>query len=303
MSVVISPSCSTTSERSRRRSSAGSALSPASTSMFVRTLVSGVRSSCDASATSWRCALVDSSTAPNIVLKLAARRLSSSFPSTSIRSDRSCVSVTRSTVEVSRRTGLRAARATSRPRTAAARIPPSATRIRNKPIRWSDFSTSVSGRATWMAASGPYANVKTRRCVPSTVTSSQNAAPRSPATARTSSPTGSLTFCRGGTRTVPVRPHELYVPSRLAELGQDRQVGLTALPGDDPEPLNGDLGRARLERVVDGLAELFARDQVDGDGRRHDGQCDGGRGADGDASAEAHVSSRGGRSRRRGPCG
>ena len=30
--------------------------------MFVRTLVSGVRSSCDASATSWRCALVDSST-------------------------------------------------------------------------------------------------------------------------------------------------------------------------------------------------------------------------------------------------
>ena len=43
---------------------------PASTSMFVRTLVSGVRSSCDASATSWRCARVDSSSAPSIVLKL-----------------------------------------------------------------------------------------------------------------------------------------------------------------------------------------------------------------------------------------
>ncbi len=44
-------------------------------------------------------------------------------------------------------------------------------------MRSSDVSTSVSGRATCTAAPGPYANVKTRRCVPSTVTSSQNAAP------------------------------------------------------------------------------------------------------------------------------
>ena len=58
----------------------GSVRSPASTSMFVRTLVSGVRSSCDASATSWRCARVDSSSAASIVLKLAASRLSSSLP-------------------------------------------------------------------------------------------------------------------------------------------------------------------------------------------------------------------------------
>ena len=35
-------------------------------------------------------------------------------------------------------------------------------------MRRSDSSTSVSGLATWIAASGPYANVKTRRCVPST---------------------------------------------------------------------------------------------------------------------------------------
>ena len=54
--------------------------------MFVRTLVSGVRSSWDASATSCRCARVDSSSAASIVLKLAASRLSSSSPLTSIRS-------------------------------------------------------------------------------------------------------------------------------------------------------------------------------------------------------------------------
>ena len=48
--------------------------SRASTSMFVRRLVSGVRSSCDASATSCRCARAESSSAASIVLKLAARR-------------------------------------------------------------------------------------------------------------------------------------------------------------------------------------------------------------------------------------
>ena len=102
---------------------------------------------------------------------------------------------------------------------------------------------------------------------------------------------------------LPVRPHELHVSARLAELGQYRQVGLTALTGDDAQPLHRDLGRPRLERVVDGLAQLLARDQVHHDGCRHDGQRHGGGRPDGDASAEAHVSPRGGRSRRRGPCG
>ena len=101
----------------------------------------------------------------------------------------------------------------------------------------------------------------------------------------------------------PVRPDELHVASRLAELGQDREVGLTALPGNDAQPLNRDLGGARLERVVDGLAELLAGDQVHGDGCRHHRQCHGGGRADGDTSAEAHVKPREGRSRRRGPCG
>ena len=39
-----------------------------STSRFVRRLVSGVRSSCDASATSWRCAATDRSSASSVEL-------------------------------------------------------------------------------------------------------------------------------------------------------------------------------------------------------------------------------------------
>ena len=63
-SAVISVSCSVTSRSSCSRSPAGSASSRASTSMFVRRLVSGVRSSCEASETSCRCERAESSSAP-----------------------------------------------------------------------------------------------------------------------------------------------------------------------------------------------------------------------------------------------
>ena len=54
-------------------------------------LVSGVRSSCEASATSCRCARLEASSAPSIVLKLVASRPSSSSPVEvdSIRCERS----------------------------------------------------------------------------------------------------------------------------------------------------------------------------------------------------------------------
>ena len=94
-----------------------------STSMFVRRLVSGVRSSCEASATSCRCAFSDRSSASSIVLKLSARRESSSRPFASIRLSRSCVSVTCSVARVSRRTGASAARATTSPSAPAMRDP------------------------------------------------------------------------------------------------------------------------------------------------------------------------------------
>ena len=76
--------------------------------MFVRRLVSGVRSSCEASATSWRWAATEASSAAterprrsSIVLKLEARRLSSSAPESSMRALRSWVSATCSAASVS----------------------------------------------------------------------------------------------------------------------------------------------------------------------------------------------------------
>ena len=70
-SAPSSPSsCSVTSREQLLALAAAAAPRPrASTSMFVRRLVSGVRSSCDASETSWRCARAESSSAASIVLK------------------------------------------------------------------------------------------------------------------------------------------------------------------------------------------------------------------------------------------
>ena len=56
------------------RSSGGSASPCASTSMFVRRLVSGVRSSCEASWTSWRWRCCASSSDSSIALKVCASR-------------------------------------------------------------------------------------------------------------------------------------------------------------------------------------------------------------------------------------
>ena len=85
------------------------------------------------------------------MLKLAASRLSSSVPLASIRSERSPVFVTFSVAPVSRRTGASAVRATARPRAAASAIPIAAMIRRYVRIRESEWSTSVSGRAIWIA--------------------------------------------------------------------------------------------------------------------------------------------------------
>ena len=59
--LLSSSLCSTTSASRRWRSSSSSSPPASSTSMLVRRLVTGVRSSCEASATSWRWARTDSS--------------------------------------------------------------------------------------------------------------------------------------------------------------------------------------------------------------------------------------------------
>ena len=135
--------------------------------MFVFRLVSGVRSSCEASATSCRCARLEPSSAASIVLKLVASRPSSSSPVEvdSIRCERSRVSVTASVVSVSRRTGASAARETIRPSAAATPIPPTAIRIRKSVIRCSVRFTSPSGLAIWTAY-GVAGMVRTRNSIP-----------------------------------------------------------------------------------------------------------------------------------------
>ena len=301
MSVVISPSCSTTSDRSRRRSHGGSVRSPARTSMFVRTLVSGVRSSWDASATSWRCARVDSSSAPSIVLKLAASRLSSSVPSTSMRSERSWVSETRSTVVVRRVTGVSAARATTSPSPAAITIPPSATSTRKMPIRLSDCSTSG-------AAARP---VSLRR----TVREREHAEVR-PVDGDVL-PVGSVvsagdrknvlvdrdpTFWRGGRARLrsSARAARSRAPPRTP-VGARGTASRREL--EDLERLDRDLGRPIAERGIHGREQLIAGDDVHEDRCGDDGQRDRRRRPDRDARPEAHLNPRAARSRRRGPCG
>ena len=109
--------------------------------MFVRRLVTGVRSSCEASATSWRwactessSALTDCSSASSIALKLLARRPISSSPAGLMRPLRSWVRATCSVARVRRLSGSTAAPATSRPSSAASAMPPttSSARIRRR---------------------------------------------------------------------------------------------------------------------------------------------------------------------------
>ena len=119
--------------------------------MFVRRLVSGVRSSCEASETSCRCERAESSSAPSIVLNVAASRESSSLPCASIRCERSPVSETSSAARVSRCTGASTARATRSPSPAASAMPTSAMAISQRLIGPRMLSTSSSERATWTA--------------------------------------------------------------------------------------------------------------------------------------------------------
>ena len=76
----VSSSSWATRSRAAARGRRARARRGASTSRLVRSEVSGVRSSCEASATSRRCARWESSSASSIVLNAPARRASSSSP-------------------------------------------------------------------------------------------------------------------------------------------------------------------------------------------------------------------------------
>ena len=100
-----SSACSTTSSSSARRSASPIAGASRSTSTLVRSEVTGVRSSCEASATSWRCWACEVCRRASIALKRAAMRPTSSWPSASMRRPRSPVASMCSAASVSSVTG------------------------------------------------------------------------------------------------------------------------------------------------------------------------------------------------------
>jgi hypothetical protein len=131
-------------------------------SMLVRRLVTGVRSSCEASATSWRCARADSSSlrivpssAASIALKLRARLPSSSRRRSSIRA---AEVVGRGDVlgapRVRRRTGASVVRATNQPSSAASAMPIAATISEDHAQVESVESCSLSERSITTATPG-----------------------------------------------------------------------------------------------------------------------------------------------------
>ena len=130
--------------------------------MFVRSDVTGVRSSCEASATSCRCAAIEPSSVSSIALKRAASSPTSSWLVTSIRRPRSSVCAMCRAASVTRTTGATRWRAASRPSTAASAIPPSTTASSTQRSRASTESVDSSERASWIAPPPSSGAVRTR---------------------------------------------------------------------------------------------------------------------------------------------
>ena len=132
----------------------GSSGRSASSSRLVIRLVSGVRSSCEASATSRRCAPTDSSSAAVIAANACPSRLISSWPGVSIGALRSPVALIRSTVSVSRPTGRNTRPAASRAITAATIAPAGTSATSSQPSAvWVDVA-SDAGWATRTSTPG-----------------------------------------------------------------------------------------------------------------------------------------------------
>ena len=123
--------------------------------MLARRLAIGVRSSWLASATRWRCDTTERSSASSVELKLRARRVSSSRPVTSMRSDGSGSAASSSVRRVKLAIGASAVRATTAPIPTPRATPAAPTNSSTSRMRSSWRSTSSSGRATWIAPASP----------------------------------------------------------------------------------------------------------------------------------------------------
>ena len=215
--------------------------------MFVRRLVTGVRSSCEASATSWRCAwteassaLIECSSASSIALKLVARRPISSSPTGSIRPLRSCVSATCSV-------GL--GEALQRQHGGAGHQPPEQRRERDAADveqRQDQAQAAAAGcrlrsaagrtgRRARSRALGEDAQVRRRR----RARRGRSACRRRAASARVRASTGSETFARGADEDRARGADHLLVAAHL--VGSRRQVAEAGCRR--PAPVAGALRR------------------------------------------------------------
>ena len=250
-SAVSSSSSARMSARSAARSSSGSRSASSIVWMFARRLAIGVRSSWLASATRWRCASTERSSASSVALKLRASRASSSSPVAAIRSTGSGLPAISSVRRVKRWIGASAARATSAPRPAARAMPAAATIASTTRMSRSEWSTSVSGRATCSAPlRDGSARVSTRRCVSATLRAGERLAgarARDRARLRGDGQAGRRAF---GSQDRPVGADDLRVALRAAEA---RVVAIGAAPGTcrSPSPAPGTHlgGRGRRARA------------------------------------------------------
>ena len=259
-------------EQPLRAPAAEASARPASTSMFVRRLVSGVRSSCEASATSWRWARLDSSSAASIVLKLAASRREL-VVAAGLDPLREVAGLGHALGRLGQAPHGRERRLGDREARAPAATSDPARRDQEQEQRdpGSVWFTSVSGRAIWSAYAGrPGATHEHADVVPATVASLKYAPLPSAAGGR-SRPIGDRAATRSSRVTTgsPLRGTSCRKSETHAEAGPRAHRGRTVVDARPSRSGLQMLGRRDCARRSRPGRELAADDE-EHDRRRHD---------------------------------
>ena len=254
--------------------------------MLVRSEVTGVRSSCEASATSRRWAACEACTRSSMASKRCAIRPTSSSPRAPMRRPRSPVASMCSAARVSLLMGRMTGRANRRAITAANAVPAStssASTIRRRP---SAASTLSSERPSCTAPRPSIGTVMTRRCTPSAVRSLRNGAALS---------AGGGPVARGRPRS-PARPGGRARRRRARRPARTRPARRRAAAARAARRRAGRRCAAQLalraQPAVDLRAQLAAHGQVADERRQRDRHAHGQRGHEHQAPAQGHGCSR-----------
>ena len=247
------------SARRFARSVSGSRSECSSVWMFARRLAIGVRSSWLASATRWRWASTERSSASSVALKVRARRPSSSVRSVCMRCEVSPSAASSSVRRVKLATGESAVRATRAPRAAPSATPAAPTRSSTSTTRSSWRSTSSRGRASWTAPRSPTPRVNTRRCVPFTVVSVRSSPDPRAAISRARESTG-MGSSLPGRRSTPPDGSTIWAtpsgPPNGSRLGSGMPAAQRALPAGRWEPLGPGSPASCANRAARSRSEL-----------------------------------------------